>query len=245
VTNKFRVQDGIIFPDGTEQTTSGLQGIQGIQGLQGISYNQTLDTNSNVSFASLTSTGDISGTTLISSYSAGNEGGEIHLAQAATSTLGGDNIIIDSYANRLRIFESGGSSRGAYIDLSQSSASVGTLLNNRIGGYVNAGTYVTMDNLKATVSTSGNRSLQIATVSGSFSSYIVGTYTLFNGGVAGTGATLSVTTTPALALNWNFVSAGDSVNYIISDITNNLCYRVTMIIGGSYNNNMISIERLV
>ena len=117
---------------------------------------------------------------------------------------------------------------------------------NKATGFVNAGTFVTLDNIKATVTTSGNRSLALATVSGSFSAYVSGIYTLFSGGVAGTGATATVNTTtgntPIIA--WNFTGQGDTVTYIINDTTNSRGYRITMMIGGSYNNNFIAIERL-
>jgi len=112
-------------------------------------------------------------------------------------------------------------------------------------GYVNAGTFVTLDNIKATVSTEGNRSLQLATVSGSFAAHVNASYTLFIGGVSGIGASITVTTTPALAINLNFVDVGDLATYIINDTTNSRCYRITLMIGASYNNNMISIERLI
>lgn len=173
----------------------------------------------------------------------GDEGAEINLGIPITNTTLVDNVKVDVYRDQIRFFD--GSTKGAYIDLSQAAVGVGTLLNNRVSGYVNAGTYITMDNLKATVSTGGNRSLQIATVSSSFNAYVNGTYTIYTGGTAGIGTTITVTTTPALAINWNFTSAGDSATYIISDTTNSRCYRVTMLIGPSYNNNMISIERLV
>jgi len=175
----------------------------------------------------------------------GNEGGEIDLTKAPNSTLSGNTIVIDNYLDKVRIFENGGNARGVYIDLTQATNGAGSLLNNRVSGFVNAGTYVTMDNLKATVSTSGNRSLQIATVSGSYAVFVNAVYTLFTGGTAGTGATFTLTTTPTLAINWNFTSQGDTVIYTIVDTTNSRSYRVTMMIGASYNNNMISIERLV
>jgi hypothetical protein len=173
----------------------------------------------------------------------GDEGGEINFGVPTSNTTLTTRVVMDVYRDQIRFFD--GSTKGAYIDLSQAATGVGTMLNNRVSGYVNAGTYVTMDNLKATVSTAGNRSLQIATVSGSFSAYVTATYTLYSSGTAGVGASITVTTTPALAINWNFISAGDIATYIISDTTNSRCYRVTMMIGPSYNNNMISIERLV
>ncbi len=60
---------------------------------------------------------------------AGNEGGELRLAFAQTNTgLTGTGVAIDIYQNRLRIFETGGSVRGAYIDISQLATGVGTNL---------------------------------------------------------------------------------------------------------------------
>ena len=115
----------------------------------------------------------------------------------------------------------------------------------KASGLVNAGTFVQLDNLKATVPTSGWRSLSIATVSGSFAAYINATYTLYTGGVNGTGTTLTVTTTPVLALNWNFGGAGDTINYTIVDTTNGRAYRIMLMIGPGYTNNFISIERLL
>ncbi len=173
----------------------------------------------------------------------GDEGGEINFAIPTANTTLLTAVKLDVYQDRIRFFD--GSTKGVYVDLSQAGTGVSTLLNNRVSGYVNAGTYVTMDNLKATVSTSGNRSLQIATVSGSYSVYVIGSYTLFFGGEDGTGATFTLTTTPTLAINWNFAAQGDLATYIINDTTNSRTYRITMMIGGSYNNNMISIERLV
>ena len=175
----------------------------------------------------------------------GDEGGEINLGIPSSNTSLQNRVAIDVFQDRLRFFEGSANAKGAYIDLSQAGNSVGTLLNNRISAYVNAGTFVTMDNLKVTVPTSGNRSLSVASVSGTFSAFINGLYSVYTGGTGGTGASITVTTTPALAINWNFTSQGDTVTYIINDTTNSRCYRVTLMIGGSYNNNMISIERLI
>jgi hypothetical protein len=68
-------------------------------------------------------------------YQSGDEGGELLLNKAATNTtLSGVGITIDSYQNRLRIFEQGGSARGAYIDLTACAASAGTNLLAGAGG---------------------------------------------------------------------------------------------------------------
>ena len=61
----------------------------------------------------------------------GDEGGQIDFGLPATNTSLTGGVAIDVYQNRLRIFESGGTNRGVYIDLSGVSASVGT---NLVGG---------------------------------------------------------------------------------------------------------------
>jgi hypothetical protein len=188
-------------------------------------------------------TGYFSAPTLKSTNSSGNEGGEIQLALAPNATISG-NVIIDSYVDRIRFFEGGGTTRGAYIDLTQAAAGVGTLLNNRVSGLVNAGTFITMDLLKATVTTSGNRGLSLAATTGSFSIQIGGSYSV-SGGVGGSSGTATITTTPSSSqFNWNF-GANDIATYIITDTTNSRSYRITLQIGASFNNNLISIERLV
>jgi hypothetical protein len=176
----------------------------------------------------------------------GNEGGEIAFTQAANSTLAGNNVVLDQYADQIRFFESGGTNRGAYIDLTQAAAGVGTLLNNRVSGLVNAGTYVTMDLIKATVTGSGNRGLSLAATTGSFSINISGTYVTTGNATGGTAGVATITTTPTSSqFNWNFTGQSDTSVYIITDTTNSRAYRITLMIGGSYLNNMISIERLI
>jgi hypothetical protein len=176
----------------------------------------------------------------------GDEGAEIAFTTATTSTLAGNTVIVDQYVNRLRFFESGGGTRGAYIDLTYGANNAGTLLNNRVSGFVNAGANVIMDSLKATVTTSDERGLSLAATTGSFTARVAGTYA----NTAGTGGSMtnsiSITTSPSASLfGWNFVIAGDMATYIITDITNDRAYRVTMQIGNGFDNNMISIERLV
>lgn len=58
----------------------------------------------------------------------GNEGGEIQLEPAVTNNTLSGNITIDVYQNRIRFFESGGTNRGAYIDLSTTTAGVNSSL---------------------------------------------------------------------------------------------------------------------
>jgi Major tropism determinant N-terminal domain len=184
--------------------------------------------------------------TLPTTVGGGNEGAEIDFTKAANSTLSGSSVIVDQYVDRIRFFEGGGTARGAYIDLSQAAAGVGTLLNNRVSAFVNAGTFVTMDNIKATVTTSSNRGLSLATVSGTATCFISGTYGMFGGAtVGGSSAGVELTTTPSVSIfSWDFGSEGDTATYILNDGYTK-SYRITMMIGGAFNNNMISIERLI
>jgi hypothetical protein len=57
-----------------------------------------------------------------------NEGGEITFSIPSSGTALTTTITMDIYQNRLRIFESGGANRGAYIDFTSCSNSVGTNL---------------------------------------------------------------------------------------------------------------------
>ena len=174
----------------------------------------------------------------------GDEGAEIDFTKAANSTLSGSTIVVDQYVDKLRFFESGGTNRGAYIDLKQAAVGVGTLLNNRVSAFVNAGTFVTMDNIMATVTTSSNRGLSLATVSGTATCYISGTFGK-NGGFGGSSAGVALTTTASVSIfSWDFTSEGDSATFILNDGYTK-SYRITMMIGAAYNNNMISIERLI
>jgi hypothetical protein len=113
--------------------------------------------------------------------------------------------------------------------------------------YVNAGTFVTLDNLKFSVTTSGNRGLCCATVTGTVALSISGTFGYINGnGGSATGYPgPTYNTTPSGSwFGWSFPNAGDGSTYLINDYTNQRFYRVTLMIGAGYNNNFISIERL-
>jgi hypothetical protein len=62
------------------------------------------------------------------SKSLGDEGSEIRFAKPKTNTTLTGEVSIDIYQNQLRIFENGGTYRGAHIDLSQCSTYAGTNL---------------------------------------------------------------------------------------------------------------------
>jgi hypothetical protein len=114
-------------------------------------------------------------------------------------------------------------------------------------GYVDAGTFLTLDNIKVSVPTTGNRALCMAAVSSSFQASISATSGFINGNAsAATGyPPPTYTTTPSGPFfNWNFPNAGDGSVYLIHDITNWRMYRVTLMIGPGYMRNFISIERL-
>ena len=206
-------------------------------------------TSSNVSLVagSYTMTFDNTGIVTLPAAASGNEGGEIDFGKAPNSSLSGNTVVLDQYADRFRFFEGGGTNRGVYIDLTQAAASVGTLLNNRVSGFVNAGTFVTMDLIKATVTSSGNRGLSLATTTGTFTYNIGGTYATTSSTTGGQSLNAQSLTTSATTsiFGWNFGAAGETSTYILNDTTNSRAYRITLQIATSYNNNMISIERLI
>jgi hypothetical protein len=197
------------------------------------------------SLSGITTTNDVRGRYLISTNATGDEGGEINLAKPPNSTLSGGTTI-DAYVNQVRIFEQGGNARGVYIDLSKAPIGVGAELMWKQSNYVNAGTFVTLDNLKATLTSGTPRGLSLATVSGSITANIGGTFSITSSTASGGKAGVqSITTTPSASIfSWDFTGQADTSTYIISDTTNSRVYRVILMIGGSYLNNFISIERL-
>ncbi len=118
-------------------------------------------------------------------------------------------------------------------------------------GFVNAGVSVVLDDIEVQVTTSGSRSLQIKTTGTSFSALISG-YTTYDGAF-GTNlytyfSDVSQTITTSffsLGVSWNFRAAGDTAIYYLRDQTNGRFYRITLMIGSAYTNNMISIEKLI
>jgi hypothetical protein len=211
-----------------------------------------LKTNTNLPSTnnSFTGTNVFSGSTTLRGAvaigtSSGDEGGEINLAIASTNQTLTGSVNIDVYRNTLRLWEGGGTNRGVYIDLSKAPAGNTGELMWKASGLVNAGTFVTLDNIKATIPTIGSRGLALATVSGTISGYISGHYQGISGGSAGVTQTISLSTSTSTSMfNWSFGQQGDTAHYILRDDTNNRIYRFIMMIGGGYNNNFISIERL-
>ena len=127
---------------------------------------------------------------------------------------------------------------------------------NSISTLADAGDVVQLDNIKIRVSTSGNRSMQISTVSGTItvsgSTYnfypstsvgATGAYTSESGiGFASTTIGTSYSYVQSAA---NFAYHGSVQRFFMNDQTNNKCYRITCIIGNSYLKNTIEIERIL
>lgn len=108
--------------------------------------------------------GDVSTSGVLkSTQSLTNEGGQVELTLPSSgSTLSGTNVTIDVYQNRLRIFESGGTNRGAYIDLSSATTGVGS---NLLAGGTTSNSFTTIATPSGTspVAASASDTLTITT----------------------------------------------------------------------------------
>jgi hypothetical protein len=119
-------------------------------------------------------------------------------------------------------------------------------VSTKLVGRVTAGTFLTFENLKFSVTTSGQRGLSIATVSGTVNLYVEGKYNNGNAYGSRTDTAVSYTTTPSGSpFGWGFLSSGDTIVYHLTDADNSRMYRVTLIIMPSYINNFIAVERLL
>ena len=154
-----------------------------------------------------------------------------------------NNIVMRTNGTeRLRIDNSGNVNVTGKLNVTDPTGSVSTKLTARF----TAGTFISFDNLRFSVTTGDPRGLSIATVSGSVNLYVEGRYN--NGGVYGTRTASSVTYTTSPSgspFGWGFNSSGDTIIYHLTDADNGRLYRVTLIIMPSYINNFICIERLL
>jgi hypothetical protein len=126
---------------------------------------------------------------------------------------------------------------------------------NAISVLADAGDVVQLDNFRVRVSTSGNRSMQISTLSGSIKvsgtsfNLFVSTNVGSTGGIGDESGISFASTT--VGTTWmylqsaaNFTQYGNVQRLLINDETNNKCYRVTCIFGNGYLNNTLEIERI-
>ena len=176
----------------------------------------------------------------------GDEGGEIEFGVPQTNTTLSTRVVADIWQNRFRIFD--GNTKGVYIDLSKAPTGVGGELLTKASGIVNRGVDVTLGNLKARIAATGNASLQLSTVSGTYSVYGSGVH-VFTSNLGSTtidgGSPRTISTTPVYLNSGNtFPTAGGTDTWNIMDTSNSIAWRITMILGAGVNNNIITIERL-
>jgi hypothetical protein len=121
----------------------------------------------------------------------------------------------------------------------------GSSTAKKVSGYINAGTYLSFENIQVTVPTSGNRGLNLVAVSTPFYCNIGATYGAYGGGSGNAAYNSYISTTASGSMfGWHFTNAGDFITYLVNDTTNSRVYRITLTIGAGYANNFITIERL-
>ena len=229
-----------INPDGTGQLI--------ITNITPAQFGNTVSISGNLTASSnIRASGTVYGFELSSTESVGDEGGQVNLAVPQTNTSLQNSVTVDVYQNKFRIFEGSTNAKGVFVDLNKAPNGVGGELLYKASGFVNAGVDVTLGNLKARIPTSGNRSLQLSTVSGTYTVYGADQYTTdaVGGSRIDAGAPKTITTTPTyINSGYNFVGGGMTDTWVLMDTGAGLAWRITMIIGAGYNNNFISIERL-
>jgi hypothetical protein len=117
----------------------------------------------------------------------------------------------------------------------------------KVSGIVNAGVDVILGNLKVRMSTSGMRSIQVSTSSGTYS--VQGSCVYMAVGVGYVtipdNSRFTITTTPTNLSGLNYGAGGQVEIWNLVDVSNSIAWRITTIIGSGYNNNFITIERLL
>ena len=124
----------------------------------------------------------------------------------------------------------------------------GNFLQTSVSKILNAGTvstnFLTLDNIKIWVVNNGNVSL--STVSGSINIDLSGIATFSTGSsTPATASNISLTTTGIAAFGWVLSNAGNYAQIYLHDLTNGKAYKLFYQIGGSWNNNILEITRII
>jgi hypothetical protein len=151
-------------------------------------------------------------------------------------------------SERLRIDPSGNVNISGKLNIGDATGNVAV----KAAGFVNESVPVTLGDIQVQMAPNGSaRSLQIKTTGTAFTA-MVSAYTTYNG-ASGTNSftyfsdiTQNINTVFAhLGTTWGFAQSGDVANYFVRDSTNLRFWRITLMVGPSYFNNFISIERLL
>jgi hypothetical protein len=163
---------------------------------------------------------------------------------STVSDMSSNIVMRTGGTERLRVDNSGNVSITGKINVTDPSGNVVT----KASGIKNTSSFVQLDNVKVGPTRNGAggslAGLSIGAVSTTFVADLSATYS--NNSVGGSTATgVTYTTTAAnSAFGWGF-SQGNQSTYILNDTTNSRVYRIILMIGASFNNNFISIERLL
>jgi hypothetical protein len=141
-----------------------------------------------------------------------------------------------------------GVTNGIWVDYSGPSYSVIDGINC-VRQIINAGQGLSMDLLTVQMPTGGNRSLQLKVATGTIVANWSGSAVYYGGGATQASSDSSraqtfTTSYTYISSLWNFLSPGDSADYMFNDTTNNKFYRITLQVGAGFNNNLSVIERL-
>ena len=125
----FKVGDDVWLGDINLSDTLSIRGQQNVNNAY-ISFGASnANTLGRAGTGPLTYTGNFVATGELSTlFSSGDEGGQINFGIPQTNTTLSSGVAIDVYQNRLRFWETGGTNRGVYIDLTTAATSVGTNL---------------------------------------------------------------------------------------------------------------------
>jgi hypothetical protein len=173
-----------------------------------------------------------------------NSQSSIDISGFSTVAEMSNNIVMRTNGTeRLRIDNSGNVNVTGKLNVTDPTGNVVA----KVSGIINSGSFIQLDNVKVGPTRNGAggslAGLSIGAVSSTFVADLSAMFS--NNSIGGSTATgVTYTTSGAnSAFGWGF-GQGNQSTYILNDTTNNRVYRIILMIGASFNNNFISIERL-